>query len=282
MKPRPHRVTFTALAAFLFLVAAFDPTPSQPSISTAGRHAPDPGALLTAEWIAGRTGGDLAVLRPRDLDAAMAPELSKRHDFELFPHSDTPDPLAERSFLAKLPYGHAMWRAAERNRLDGLLLAAVVETESSFSPKAVSPDGAIGLMQVIPETGALYGKPNLYDPVVNLDVGCQYLASLIDRYHGDLALAVAAYNAGPGAVTRYGGVPPYAETRDYVKSVLSRYVDHRQSLARIEADRLEAGHLLDGDLTTRERVARAGHHSLFDPAPQASPSSGERTAALAR
>lgn len=273
MKPRPPRVTFTALAAFLFLVAAFDPTPSQPSISTAGRHAPDPGELLTAEWIAGRTGGDLAVLRPRDLDAAMA---SKRHGFELFPRSDTPDPLAERSFLAKLPYGRAMWRAAERNRLDGLLLAAVVETESSFSPKAVSPDGAIGLMQVIPETAALYGKKtDLFDPTVNLDVGCQYLASLIDRYHGDLALAVAAYNAGPAAVTRYRGVPPYPETRDYVKSVLSRYVDHQQTLAKAEA-----GRLLDGKLTTRERVARAGH-SLFDPAPQ-SPAGGERAAVLAR
>jgi len=276
MEPRPPRVTFTALAAFLFLVAALDPTPSQPSISTAGRHAPDPGALATAEWIAGRTGGNLAALSPRDLDAALA---SKRHDFTLFRETSAPTPLAERSFLAKLPYGHAMWRAAERNRLDGLLLAAVVETESSFSPKAVSPAGAIGLMQVIPETGALYGKTDLYDPVVNLDVGCQYLASLIDRYHGDLALAVAAYNAGPAAVTRYGGVPPYPETRDYVKSVLSRYADHQQSLAKSEAGRL-AGLLSGGSPTARERVARAGH-SLSDPAPQASPAGGERTA-LAR
>jgi soluble lytic murein transglycosylase-like protein len=279
MKTRHSRVSFTALATFLFLVAAFDPTPSQPSISTAGRRAPDPGALATAEWIAGRAGGPLAAFRPRDLDAAMAPEPSKRHAFELFRETPgAPDPLTERSFLAKLPYGRAMWRAAARNRLDGLLLAAVVETESSFSPKAVSPDGAIGLMQVIPETGALYGKTDLFDPYVNLDVGCQYLAALIDRYHGDLTLAVAAYNAGPAAVTRYGGVPPYPETRDYVKSVLSRYVDHRQSVWKAEAGRFR-----DESLTTRERTARAGH-SLFDRPPQTTPAGGgERSAtALAR
>lgn len=273
MKTRLSRVPFTALATFLFLAVAFEPTPSHPATSTAGKGAPDPEKLAVAEWIAGRAGGNLAALSPRDLDGALS---SKRHEFSLFREtSGAPDPTAERSFLAKLPYGRAMWRAAERNRLDGLLLAAVVETESSFSPKAVSPDGAIGLMQVIPETGALYGKPNLYDPIVNLDVGCQYLASLIDRYHGDLALAVAAYNAGPGAVTRYGGVPPYPETRDYVKSVLARYVDHRHSLAKLEGDRP-----LDGSLSTRERTARASH-SLFDPPPQATPAGGERIA-LAR
>ncbi len=276
MKPRPRapRVSFTALATFLALAAALEPTSSQPSISTASRHAPNPDELTTAEWIAGRAGGDLAVLRPRDLDDALT---SKRRGFALFPPpSDAPDPSAERSFLAKLPYGHAMWRAAERNRLDGLLLAAVVETESSFSPKAVSPDGAIGLMQVIPETGALYGKPNLFDPNVNLEVGCQYLAGLIDRYHGDLALAVAAYNAGPAAVTRYGGVPPFPETRGYVKSVLARYVEHRQSVLRAASD----GWSGEG-LTTRRRPARAGH-SLFDPPPQATPAEGGERAALAR
>jgi soluble lytic murein transglycosylase-like protein len=274
-RPRVPRVPFTALATFLALAAALDPTSSQPSISTAGRHAPNPDDLATAEWIAGRTGGNLAVLRPRDLDDALT---SKRHTFALFqPPSDAPDPAAERSFLAKLPYGHAMWRAAERNRLDGLLLAAVVETESSFSPKAVSPDGAIGLMQVIPETGALYGKTNLFDPNVNLEVGCQYLAGLIDRYHGDLELAVAAYNAGPTAVTRYGGVPPFPETRDYVKSVLSRYAEHRQNVLRADTERWSGE-----SSAARERTARA-RHSLFDPPPQATPAGGERVAAaLAR
>jgi soluble lytic murein transglycosylase-like protein len=270
MKTRPSRVSFTALATFLFLVAAFEPTPSQPSIPAAGRRAPDPDQLALADWATGRTGGTLSVMGPHDLQAALA---SKRHGFELFPPlSEAPDLLAERTFLAKLPYGRAMWRAALRNRLDDLLLAAVVETESSFSPKAVSPAGAIGLMQVIPETGQLYGKADLFDPNVNLDVGCQYLARLIDRYHGDLRLAVAAYNAGPAAVTRYGDVPPFRETRDYVKSVLARYVDHRQSVWKAEAGRRS-----DEGLTTRARTARSGH-SLFDPPPQSTQSTPTSTA----
>jgi soluble lytic murein transglycosylase-like protein len=266
MKPRPSWVSLPALAAFLLLAAAFDPIPSQPSIPTAGRRAPEPEPSTPADQVAGRTGGGLGALRPRDIAAALEP---KRQGFELFRQtSDAPDLLAERSFLAKLPYGRAIWRAARRNRLDGLLLAAVVETESSFSPTAVSPDGAIGLMQVIPETGQLYGKADLFDPNVNLDVGCQYLASLLDRFHGDLTLAVAAYNAGPAAVTRYGGVPPFPETRGYVKSVLSRYVDHRQSVWQAAAGRWSAE-----SLTTQERTARSGH-GLFDPPSRSTPASG--------
>lgn len=257
MKTRPSRVPFTVLATFLSLAAAFDPTPSQPSIPTAGGRAPDPDELALAGWAAaGRPSGRLTAMRPHDLQAALAP---KRHGFELF--RQPPDLLEQRDFLAKLPYGHAMWRAAVRNRMDGLLLAAVVQIESSFSPTAVSPDGAIGLMQVIPETGQLYGKTDLFDPNVNLDVGCQYLAALIDRFHGDLTLAVAAYNAGPAAVDRYRGVPPFPETRGYVKSVLSLYVDHRQSVWKSEAGRWSE------PLTTEAKTAGSGR-SLFSPPPQ--------------
>jgi soluble lytic murein transglycosylase-like protein len=263
MKSEPSRVSFTVLATFLFLVAAFDPTPSQPAISRAGDRAPDPSQLALADWAAGRTGGNLSVMRPRDLQAALEP---KRHGFELF--RQPYELLEERKFLAKLPYGRAMWRAAIRNRMDGLLLAAVVQTESSFSPTAVSPQGAIGLMQVIPETGELYGKPDLFDPNVNLDIGCQYLADLIDRFHGDLSLAVAAYNAGPGAVARYGGVPPFPETRDYVKSVLALYVGHRQSLWKAEA-----GQPNNESLTTPAKTAASGH-GLFNPPPRQSTAAG--------
>jgi len=231
METQPSRLSFTVLATVLFLVAAFDPTPSLPSISLAGKRAPDPDQLALADWATGRTG-DLAVMRPQDLQAALEP---KPHGFDLF--RQQPDLLGERSFLAKLPYGHAIWRAAMRNRMDGLLLAAVVETESAFSPKAVSPEGAIGLMQVIPEIGAGRSEAELFDPNVNLDVGCQYLTGLIERYHGDLRLAMAAYNAGHAAVARYGGVPPYRETRDYVKSVLDLYAGHRESVRKAEAER---------------------------------------------
>jgi soluble lytic murein transglycosylase-like protein len=256
MKSRPSRVSFTVLATFLFLIVSLQPTSSLPSSSPGGRKAPDADQLALADWAAGRTS-DLSVMRPQDLQAALVPQ---PQGFDLF--RQQPDLLGERSFLAKLPYGHAIWRAAVRNRMDGLLLAAVVETESSFSPTAVSPDGAIGLMQVIPETGEIYGKPDLFDPNINLDVGCQYLAGLIDRYHGDLRLAVAAYNAGPAAVTRYGGVPPFRETRDYVKSVLSLYVDHRQSVWKAGSGRWN-----DESLTTKATTVAAAHN-LFAPAPQ--------------
>ena len=256
MKSQPSRVSFTVLATFLFLVAALEPTTSHPSIPAVSRRAPDPSQLRLADWVAGRAGGDLSVMRPQDLQAALD---AKRQGFELF--SPSPDLREERKLLIQLPFGHAIWRAALRNRMDGLLLAAVVETESRFSAKAVSPEGAVGLMQVIPETGHSYGRADLFDPDVNLEVGSRYLASLIDRYRGDLTLAVAAYNAGPAAVTRYGGVPPFRETRAYVRDVLGLYAEHRQRLWKAQSASLELPPL------TRARVGNA--HSLSDPAPQA-------------
>ncbi|HXO19824.1 MAG TPA: lytic transglycosylase domain-containing protein, partial [Thermoanaerobaculia bacterium] len=207
--------------------------------------APDPDQLAFAQLLAG--GGAHAqhsALRAEDLDAALE---SKQHGFELFRHDSAE--RAESALLARLPFGRAIAKAAERHRLDPLLLAAVVEVESQFAPRAVSPDGAVGLMQVLPETAQLYGQTELFDPYVNLDVGSQYLAALLERYHGDLALAVAAYNAGPAAVTRFGGVPPYAETRDYVKCVLERYVAHRESAwktAREDRDLLTSFSTEDG------------------------------------
>jgi soluble lytic murein transglycosylase-like protein len=123
-----------------------------------------------------------------------------------------------------------MTLAAERHRVDGLLVAAIVEAESGFVPTRVSPRGAVGLMQVLPSTAGEYGDAkDLLDPRTNLDVGSRYLGRLIEDFDGDVELAVAAYNAGPGAVERYGGVPPYAETKDYVKRVLTLYDAHHQT-----------------------------------------------------
>jgi soluble lytic murein transglycosylase-like protein len=123
-----------------------------------------------------------------------------------------------------------MTLAAERHRVDGLLVAAIVEAESGFVPDRVSPKGAVGLMQVLPSTAGEYGEDkDLLDPRTNLDVGSRYLGRLIKNFGGDLELAVAAYNAGPGAVERYGGVPPYTETKDYVRKVLTLYDEHHQT-----------------------------------------------------
>jgi hypothetical protein len=165
-------------------------------------------------------------MRSADLDAALSTP-AQPHKLGLFDGAG--QRKAEYEVIKKFPFGRAIARAAERHRVDALLLAAIVETESAFAPDAVSPEGAIGLMQLIPETGELYGKTDLFDPYVNLEVGSQYVGALLDRYHGDLALALAAYNCGPATVTRYGAVPPYKETREFVKGVLALYVEHRQS-----------------------------------------------------
>jgi len=113
--------------------------------------------------------------------------------------------------------------AARRHGLDPALVRAVVAVESGFQPEAVSPKGAKGLMQLMPATARELGVADPFDAAANLDGGSRYLRSLLARYEGDLAKALAAYNAGMGAVARHRGVPPYAETRRYVQKVLGRY-----------------------------------------------------------
>ncbi len=101
------------------------------------------------------------------------------------------------------------------------LVEAVARVESGFDPCAVSPAGALGLMQLMPGTARALGVLDPFDPVQNVEAGARYLRQLLDRFGGDLQLALAAYNAGPGAVERYRGIPPYPETQAYVKKVLA-------------------------------------------------------------
>jgi soluble lytic murein transglycosylase-like protein len=115
--------------------------------------------------------------------------------------------------------------------MDPALVAAVARAESGFNPAAVSPAGAQGLMQLMPSTARGLGVTDPFDPAQNLDGGARYLRAQLDRF-GDPALALAAYNAGPGAVSRAGGIPPYAETQTYVQRVLGYYQSFRaQGLA---------------------------------------------------
>jgi hypothetical protein len=238
MKHRRLRAPYGIVVTILFLALAIEPTPSDPATADRGPRRLDPYTLTElAHWAVGSTADrneGLGAMHPWDLTAAAAS--SPRH-FELFPRGGTTEE-ERRRFLRDIPFGPAMAVAAERHHVDGLLVAAIVEAESSFDAGRVSPQGAVGLMQVLPSTGEDYGARNLLDPRVNLDVGSRYLGELISEYGGNLELALAAYNAGPGTVERYGGMPPYPETKEYVKRVLTLYGRHHQT-AGVGRDSIE-------------------------------------------
>ena len=112
--------------------------------------------------------------------------------------------------------------AAAKYSLDPALLQAVIMQESAGNPSAVSSKGAQGLMQLMQATAAILGVTDALDPAQNVDAGARYLAGLLNQFGGNTSLALAAYNAGPGAVAQYGGVPPFPETQNYVSTILSR------------------------------------------------------------
>jgi hypothetical protein len=113
--------------------------------------------------------------------------------------------------------------AADRYQVPIKLVSAVIRAESGFNPRAVSPKGAQGLMQLMPQTASVLGVRNSFDPRQNIDGGVRHLRAMIDRFPHSLALAIAAYNAGERAVAQYGAIPPYPETKDYVAKVLRFY-----------------------------------------------------------
>ena len=133
-------------------------------------------------------------------------------------------PLNTRSFQSEIR------SAAFDNRVEESLIRAIIHAESAYQPDAESPKGAQGLMQLMPATQQDLQVVNPFDPAANIDGGTRYLSQLLDRFDGDFELAAAAYNAGPDAVNRYGGIPPYEETREYVRRVRILYRRYDQAL----------------------------------------------------
>jgi soluble lytic murein transglycosylase-like protein len=133
----------------------------------------------------------------------------------------------ERFYASEVPFGGIIYREAVRNNLPPELVAAVIESESDFRVRLVSVKNAQGLMQIIPETSRLMGCTDPFDPVDNIAAGTKYLRYLLDRF-GDQRTALAAYNAGEGNIERFGGIPPFPETQDYLRRVASRSHSYRR------------------------------------------------------
>jgi soluble lytic murein transglycosylase-like protein len=147
--------------------------------------------------------------------------------------------------VSGLELERAVARAAKQHHLHPALLFAVMKAESSFNPLVVSKAGAVGLMQLVPETAMRHGVRNLYDTNENVAGGARHLRYLLDRFHGNTRLALAAYNAGERKVDRYRKIPPYKETRLYVQKVLSYYRDYRKEIWLVPVkQREEAGNAM--------------------------------------
>jgi soluble lytic murein transglycosylase-like protein len=135
----------------------------------------------------------------------------------------------DKVMLNTQAFGPEIRSAAERTGLEESLIRAIIHAESAYQPHAVSPKGAQGLMQLMPEIQHLLRVSDPFDPAANIDGGARHLSDLLRAFDGDATLAAAAYNAGAGAVEKYGGVPPYEETREYVRRVNILYRRYQQA-----------------------------------------------------
>ena len=145
--------------------------------------------------------------------------------------ADKPVMTSSGYLAASNRYAPLVQKVAREHSLDRALLQAMIAVESGFDPYAVSPKGAVGLMQLMPETARRYGVRDLYDPAENIQGGAKYLRDLMRKFNNDLSLTLAAYNAGEDAIVQYGNrIPPYRETLHYVPRVLTLYRQYQRNV----------------------------------------------------
>ncbi len=160
---------------------------------------------------------------------------SSQQDVKTFSfHCYASDPECQQLDWEQIPlnrqaFSQEIQAAAQVFSVDESLIRAIIHAESAYQPEALSPRGAQGLMQLTPATQQALHIEDVFDPVSNIEGGTRYLARLMKEFNQDIALTVAAYNAGPGAVRKYGGVPPYKETREYVRRVRILYRRYRSA-----------------------------------------------------
>ena len=162
------------------------------------------------------------------------------------------DVIRREFFAEEIPYGDLIYRKSKKYGVDPALVAAVIEQESRFKPRAKSHVGARGLMQLMPRTGRWMGARDLYNPEQNVDAGVKYIAYLDRRFKGDTKKIIAAYNGGEGNVMRYKGIPPFRETRQNVKKVMKTYDKRNKQLEKYHQEQVGGSVLeADGVLTVR-------------------------------
>lgn len=227
MRVRTSSLIFSVVTLGLVLASA-TPATAEVIVFTTGR------TMSVRDY---RVAGDtITVTLRQGGEATFDRSLVARITPDEVPYPDTPVTTASpqasesaprsRRAVESRPFAELIATVSLRHGIDPALVHAVIEAESNYRPTAKSHVGARGLMQVMPATARDLGVAStglLFDPASNVEAGVKYLKSLLERFDGDLPIALAAYNAGPGAVAKYDGIPPYPETRNYVRKVLSNF-----------------------------------------------------------
>lgn len=227
LKPRmkPSSLILPA-AAIVALLAAAEPASAEIVFLTSGR---------TLSVKSHRVEGDRIVLTLRSGgEVTCDKELIAKVEPDEVPYVDSDGPKIPETgtetvpvddqgenLLDGTPYGEIIAAASEAQGVNPMLVRALIQVESKFRPTARSRKGAMGLMQLMPSTVREYNLRNPFEPKANIEAGIKHLKTLIDRFGSSIELGLAAYNAGPGAVEKFNGVPPYRETRNYVSRILS-------------------------------------------------------------